>query len=98
VIRLGSWARGHEAKAADLAIAFYLNGRLLHSYSTLDIAKTSKNVSQSSNHYEVFESILGYERGAGIDLFRVNTVDGRSLAFNMASGLSAESAGKGRMR
>jgi hypothetical protein len=92
VVRIGPWARGSQATGKDLAIALYLDGRLLHSYSTLDIAKTSTNVERSSNHYSVFSAIPGYERGAGVDLFIVETIDGRPLAFNMDTGLLVDNA------
>src|SRR5687767_10766941 len=35
VVRFGPWTRGYEAKKDDLALAFYLDGKLLRSYSTL---------------------------------------------------------------
>ena len=50
VVRLGPWARGHEASANDLAIAFYWKGNLLKRYSTLDIAGRPDNVSASVSH------------------------------------------------
>jgi hypothetical protein len=98
VVRFGSWARGSEANDSDLAIALYMDGRLLRSYSTIDIAKTPANVERSSNHYSVFAAIPGYERGPGIDLFRVDTVDGRSLSFNMDTGLLVEDTMHGSKR
>ncbi len=87
VVRFGPWTRGLKAKASDQAIAFYLDGRLLHSYSTLDIAGTPSNIDRSSNHYEVFDAVPGYERGPGMDLFRVHTFDGRLLSFDMDTGV-----------
>ena len=86
VVRFGPWARGSQAKASDLAIAFYLDGRLLRSYSTLDIAGTPSNIERSSNHYSVFDAVPGYERGPGMDLFRVHTFDGRLLSFDLDTG------------
>jgi len=75
-----------------LAVALYLDGRLLRSYSTLDIAGTPKNVRPSSNHYEVFEAVEGYAWDAGQELFRVHTVDGRVLSFSTETGRLVSSA------
>jgi hypothetical protein len=87
VVRFGPWPRGRLAAAEDLAIAFYLRGKLLKSYSTLDIARTPKNVRQSVSHYEVFSKITGYR---WIDLndyaFDVTTTDGRQLSFDVRTG------------
>jgi hypothetical protein len=65
VTRVGPWQRGHEPNPDHLALAFYARGKLLKSYSTLDIAggelndKPSfskyKNVSTSVSHYTVFK-------------------------------------------
>jgi hypothetical protein len=87
VVRLGPWARGYLANPDDLAIAFYLNGRLLRRYSTLDIAGKPENVFSSKSHYVVFTEISGYRR---IDsdryAFDVTTTDGRAIAFDAATG------------
>jgi hypothetical protein len=48
VVRFGPWSRGREARAQDLALAFYRGGRLLRRYSTLDIAGRASNVSARS--------------------------------------------------
>lgn len=60
VVRFGPWARGQEAKAQDLALAFYRGPRLLRRYSTLDIAGRPSNVSASVSHYTVIDSVIGY--------------------------------------
>ena len=66
VVRAGPWHRGHDAEADHLALAFYRGGKLVKSYSTLDIAggeeatdggiSRYKNVSASVSHYTVFAS------------------------------------------
>jgi hypothetical protein len=87
VIRLGPWSRGHLARADQLAIAFYFKGQMLKEYSTLDIAGSPENVSASVSHYTVIEKVLGYRRlGGNRALFDVETVAGRTITFDAASG------------
>jgi len=87
VIRLGPWARGHLARADQLAIGFYFKGRMLKEYSTLDIAGSPENVSGSVSHYTVIEKILGYRRlGGNRAFFDVETVDGQTISFDAARG------------
>jgi hypothetical protein len=87
VVRFGPWSRGHEAKAQDLALAFYRGSRLLRRYSTLDIAGRPENVSASVSHYTVIDSVIGY-RGVEGNRYRfdVRTTDGRVLSFDPATG------------
>jgi hypothetical protein len=64
VVRVGPWQRGHDPRADHLAIAFYQGGRLIRSYSTLEVAGDQRaeegafskyrNVSASVSHYNVF--------------------------------------------
>lgn len=66
-VRLGPWHRGHDPKDEHLAIAFYRDGELIRSYSTLDISGNAKagntgisqyqNVSASVSHYTVFAEL-----------------------------------------
>ena len=88
VVRFGSWPRGHVASAEELAIAFYLNGKLLHSYSTLDIAGKPDNVSGSVSHYTVIQKVLGFRwiesNSHALDIV---TTDGRTLSFDPDTGL-----------
>lgn len=87
IVQLGPWARGRQATAGHLAIAFHANGRLLRSYSTLDIAGAIDNVSASTSHYRVFDVIDGYVfESATSRPFRLKTIDGRTLTFDPATG------------
>jgi hypothetical protein len=87
VVRFGPWARGQEASARDLALAFYRGSRLLRRYSTLDIAGRPTNVSQSVSHYTVIDSVLGYRWVTGNQYrFEVRTINGRTLSFDPATG------------
>ncbi len=87
VVRLGPWARGHAARADQLAMGFYFKGQMLKEYSTLDIAGSPENVSASVSHYTVIEKVLGYRRlGGNRASFDVKTVDGRTISFDASSG------------
>jgi hypothetical protein len=87
VVRLGPWARGHQASPDHLAIAFYKDCKELKSYSTLDIAGTPSNVSSSVSHYQIFEKIAGFRWIVSDDFaFDVTTHDGRTLSFDPVTG------------
>ena len=87
VIRLGPWARGHQASADHLAIAFYFGGKLVKQYSTLDIAGAPGNVSSSVSHYTVFERIDGYQsQSSNFYTFEAVTTAGKRLAFDPTTG------------
>jgi hypothetical protein len=56
-------------------------------YSTLAIAGKPENVSQSVSHFTVIEEVLGFRWVRGNEhVFEVRTTDGRTLAFDAASG------------
>jgi hypothetical protein len=87
IVQFGPWARGRQASASHLALAFHANGRLLRSYSTLDIAASPDNVTASVSHYQVVRDVEGYVyAGATPAVFRLETIDGRQLTFDPASG------------
>ena len=87
VVRMGPWARGQQARAEDLALAFYRNGKLLRRYSTLAIAGRPDRVRASVSHYVVIDSILGYQWvDSNQYQFVLRTVDGRRLIFDPATG------------
>ena len=60
VIRMGPWPRGSRPSDKHLSIAFYLGGKLLKQYSTLDIASGEENFMRSVSHYTVIMDTLGY--------------------------------------
>ena len=87
VVRMGSWARGREANEAELAIGFYMSGKTLKEYSTLDIAGSPKNVSASVSHYTVFKKVIGYRWISSNDYaFDVEANDGKVLSFDVRTG------------
>lgn len=93
VVQFGPAPRGQRADAQTLALAFYWNGRLMHRYSTLDIAGSPTNVSVSESHYAVIDEIPGYRvRTSNYFDFAVHTVDGRTLTFDAATGSLRQSS------
>jgi hypothetical protein len=87
IVQFGPWARGRQANASHLALAFHANGRLLRSYSTLDIAASPDNVTASVSHYQVVRDVEGYVyAGSTPAVFRLGTIDGRHLTFEPATG------------
>jgi hypothetical protein len=92
VVRFGPWNSGHRANTNDLALAFYYDGRLLKSYSTLDIAGKPDNVGFSVSHYSWSGAIRGYgyinspSSDHHIYGFMLKTHDGRTLCFDVKTG------------
>jgi len=92
VVRFGPWSSGHRANTNDLALAFYYDGRLLKSYSTLDIAGKTNNVSNSVSHYTWCQRVSGYGYIVSASTnfliygFALKTNDGRTLCFNVTTG------------
>jgi hypothetical protein len=86
VVQMGPWARGQSASHGDLAFAFYYDGKLVRSYSTLDIAGLPDKVSRSVSHYAVIRKVLGYADKGNSTIFEVETEDGKRLAFDAATG------------
>lgn len=85
VVRFGPWAGGRIANET-LAIAFYLNGQIMRSYSTLDIAGRPENVRASVSHHRVIQAVWGYGGHMGKPAFDILTVDGRLLSFDPMTG------------
>lgn len=87
IVRMGPWARGNKASRDDLAIGFYLNGKLLKEYSTLDIAGSEEKVTRSKSHYKVFKEAVGFRWfDRNTDVFECETVDDKKLLFDLRTG------------
>lgn len=87
VVRLGPWARGHQASHQDLALAFAFDGKEVKRYSTLDLAGSPEKVSHSVSHYTVIKKVLGYRwLTSNRYVFEVEIWDGRKLSFDPTSG------------
>lgn len=87
VVRMGPWADGGRANRTDLALAFYLNGKLVKQYSTLDIAGKPDDVGRSVSHYTVFSSVDGFQwQDDGALDFIATRVDGMRMRFAADTG------------
>lgn len=92
IVRFGPWGTGNQASSNDLALAFYYDGRLLRSYSTLDIVGKPESVQTSVSHYQWYKRIIGYgyyalpPSATTIYGFGIETLDGRYLCFNVTTG------------
>ena len=86
-VSMGPWARGREASADVLALAFHYDGKTVREYSTLEIAGEPENVSSSVSHYTVVEEVLGFRWVRSNEyVFELRTADGRTLAFDAVTG------------
>src|SRR5687767_3890498 len=92
VVRMGPWSRGHRAAAGDLALAFHFGGKLLRSYSTLDIAGRPDNVESSISHYTWARRVIGYcwltspQANVLKFGFALEAIDGRIVSFDALTG------------
>jgi hypothetical protein len=92
VVRMGPRSEGAEPSKDDLALAFYFGGKLLKSYSTMDIAGGRNNVRASVSHYQWCKRVIGYcwLHSAGARALRfgfaLHTLNGRTVCFNPRTG------------
>ena len=87
VVRVGTRLRGHRANSTDLALAFYMDGKLIKRYSTLDLGGRRENVRESVSHYAVISEVDGFRREKSNDYtFTVRLINGKTLTFNPATG------------
>ena len=82
LVRTGLWP-GQPIKTADLAFAFYENGKLIKSYSTVDLIKNKEEVEYSVSHYE-------FKRKVEFDSFtnqlKLYTTDNYVYTFSIFTG------------
>jgi hypothetical protein len=52
LVRIGPWNGGHTAKKEDIALEFYKHGKLLRSYTTVDMMENPERVRPSVSHYQ----------------------------------------------
>lgn len=87
LVRMGDWARGSEPSSEDLAVAFYKNGELLRSYSTLDVIENKKSVDVSIGHYLWQSRDSTYPRLViPTGTFYLKTIEEKELEFNYKTG------------
>jgi hypothetical protein len=91
-VRFAGGFRGHRACAEDLAVGIYVRGKVLREYSSLDLARTPDNVSESVSHYAWCRRPIGFRwlTAPGAKAlkfgFAVETLDKRVLCFDAATG------------
>lgn len=85
LVRLGNWPRGYEPSKNQLAIAFYNNGNLIKSYSTLDLIKDLSAVKPSISHYFYYKKVFGFVGGIS-HRFSLITVDNIEYIFDVSNG------------
>lgn len=91
VVRINSWRRGQKPTAGDLAIGFYLAGKTLKEYSTLDIARIDYG-SSGDPFYTGIVKANGYRWIQSNDYtFSILTGGGKTISFDVRTGaLSAQ--------
>lgn len=84
LVRMGDWPEGDRPTKEDLAVAFYRRGKLVRSYSTLDLVKDVTKVRRSVSHYQwLAEGKRSYIHDT---TFVLTTIDGRCIVFDLTSG------------
>jgi hypothetical protein len=77
----------YRMSSNDLAIAFYMNDKLLKTYSTLDIAGLATNEVSRVSEYNRFMKIKGYRWIKSNDYaFDVTMGNGKELSFDVRTG------------
>jgi hypothetical protein len=88
LVRLGNWPRGDAPSKDHLAVAFYDQGQLLASYSTIDLIRDPSKVRPSVSHYQFASGSPGFVERYGHQ-FRLVTVDGAVHLFDVRTGILA---------
>jgi len=87
VVRVFKMSSGFQADNETPAIEFYVSGKLVKRYSTLEIAGKPENVFVSVSHYTPFRTVLGFRaNGSGQFEFVTILADGRELRFDWKTG------------
>jgi hypothetical protein len=88
LVRFGPWPGGTYASEEAHAFSFYLGGKLLKSYSTLEIAGSPSNVLPSTSHHIAFRNSTSIRFNANTSRyeFKTETLDGQLLTFNVETG------------
>jgi hypothetical protein len=102
LVRIGNWPRGRKPQPDHLAVAFYADGQLVKSYSTVDLIKDMSKVQASTGHYGFlgsesmgFVKFVGPMEHAKDDTqFELTMVDGVHYVFSVADGTILSSSQK----
>ena len=97
LVRMGPWASGDSVKKGDLAVAFYMDGKLLKEYSTMDLVKDLKKIMRTASHYFWLASDATIQNsGNKFDPLMFNadfwltTIDGIKYHFDATTGTIVE--------
>lgn len=83
LVRMGGWVVG-EPSRKHLAIAFYENGKLIKSYSTIEVLKNPSNVPRTVSTYRYLNEIIGF-RPYTYE-FSIRTVEDIEYTFDVKNG------------
>jgi hypothetical protein len=90
LVRLGNWPRGRKPSADHIGVAFYKDGVLMKSYSTVDLIRNKSAIHPSVSHYQFldnkFDPILEYQYEKNRLLFKLVTIDGVHYQFDVTTG------------
>lgn len=86
LVRLGNLPRGRRPAADHLAVAFYKNGQLLKSYSTLDLIKDVSAVRASVSHYAFYTGAPVFTSTYAGGAFTLTSVDKMTYTFDITTG------------
>jgi len=83
IVRVGKWATGKAPTLDDVAIAFYIGGELVKSYSVAELAGPLPRIRREMMEHGIFREVVGFKDFAQHPTpFEVTTIDGRRLAFS----------------
>jgi hypothetical protein len=83
LVRMGNWPRGAPSKN-HIAVAFYMNGELVKSHSTVDLLKDPSRVPRSMSHYKWLREVFGFNGCSHI--FALETVEYIRYTFDCRQG------------
>lgn len=84
LVRMGPWAA--LPASAELAVAFYRDGREVRRYVVADLIDDTSSLVRSVSHYMWQSNLSGYPLLRSDGKFLVQTVEGRVLAFDVLTG------------
>jgi hypothetical protein len=85
LVQLGPWSVGDRPEPADLAVAFFKDGKLLKSYSTDQMLQDPLKIEKSVSHYVWRNHYCPCSLGSG-DIFSLHTIDGWTIEFDATTG------------
>jgi len=102
LVQMGPWSSGSEPENDDLAVAFFKNGKMLKSYSTVDLVKDPTKVVPTTGHYfwqapspldDSIDPVEAMKLLSRLDYekrFNISTIDGWTYIFDATTGAILE--------